>query len=67
MTDGEPTPEKIAPDTAMDLAEQYGIRVYTIGIGNEQGAYLAQPFYGVQRVQVKLDPKLLQKIAVENL
>lgn len=64
LTDGEPTPhEKVDPAVAIDLAQQFGIKVYTIGIGNEEGGFVAHPFYGVQRVPVKLNLTLLKTIA----
>ena len=66
LTDGQPTPEKIEPDTAIELAKQFGIKVYTIGIGNEKGGYLKHPLYGVTRAQNSVDHTLLKKIAQET-
>lgn len=64
LTDGEPTPdEKIEPDIAIDLAQQYNIKVYTIGIGNENGGFIIDPVFGIRRAQTKLNIELLQKIA----
>ena len=64
LTDGEPTPpEKIDPDTAITMAQQFGIKVYTIGVGNEQGGYIEHPLWGVQQVQERLNVPLLEKIA----
>lgn len=63
LTDGEPTPnEKIKPDLAVQLAQKQGIKVYTIGIGNEDGGFINHPF-GLQRVQQSLNHTLLQSIA----
>ncbi len=66
LTDGEPTPEKIDPSLAIDMAKQYGIKVYTIGIGNEEGGFIQHPFLGLQRVDFKIDVDLLKKIAQET-
>jgi Ca-activated chloride channel family protein len=67
LTDGEPTPpEKIEPEVAINLAKQFGIKVYTIGIGNENGGYFAHPFFGVQQVPYSLNVSLLKKIAQET-
>jgi Ca-activated chloride channel homolog len=63
LTDGEPTPpEKIDPDVAIELAKEFDIKVYTVGIGNEHGGYINHPF-GVQQAGVKLNTELLKKIA----
>lgn len=66
LTDGEPTPEKIEPNVAIDLAKQYGVKVYTVGIGNEKGGFIEHPFFGVRQVDVKLDTELLKKIATQT-
>ena len=63
LTDGEPTPERIEPDVAIDLAQQFGIKVYTVGIGNENGGYIIHPMLGVHRIGASIDAQLLQKIA----
>lgn len=63
LTDGVPTEEKIDPETAITLANRYGIKVYTIGIGNKDGGYIKHPFYGVQQASIPIDMKLLQTIA----
>ena len=66
LTDGQPTLEKIEPDVAIDLAKQFGIKVYTIGIGNEQGGYIQHPFAGIQRIENNIDSKLLKRIAQQT-
>ena len=63
LTDGVPTPEKIEPDIAIDLAEQFGIKVYTVGIGSPKGGFIKHPLLGLQQVGVNLDMVLLNKIA----
>lgn len=67
LTDGEPTPpEKVEPDLAINLAKQFGIKVYTIGIGNENGGYFTHPFFGVQQIPYSINVPLLKKIAHET-
>ncbi|MFH1461547.1 MAG: VWA domain-containing protein [bacterium] len=64
LTDGIPTPgEKINPGKAIELCLQYDIKVYTIGIGNEDGGFIQHSFLGVQQVGENLDISLLKKIA----
>lgn len=64
LSDGEPTPhEKIDPDTALDLASSQGIKIYTIGIGNQEGGYMIGPFGNVQTMGARLNTMLLEKIA----
>lgn len=64
LTDGEPTgTEKIDPNLAITLAQQFGVKVYTIGIGNPNGAYIQDPLFGVQQVRMNLNTDLLQNIA----
>lgn len=66
LTDGAPTPpEKIDIQTATELAKQFGIKVYTIGIGNEQGGFFAHPMLGgsLQQMFTPLNVELLKNIA----
>jgi len=68
LTDGENNKGIIDPKTATQLAQQYNIRVYTIGVGTKgfaetpvaidgQGRFVYQP------MQVNIDEELLQYIA----
>jgi len=67
LTDGEPTPpEKVDPEAAISLAKQFGVKIYTIGIGNESGGYIVHPFFGVQQVPYSLNVPLLKKIATQT-
>lgn len=66
VTDGENNAGFIDPLTATDIAIQYGIRVYTIGVGTIGKA--PYPFqYGgrtiYQEVEVKIDEDLLKQVA----
>lgn len=65
LTDGQPTPlEKIDPSFATDLAKKFGIKVYTIGIGSEEGGYCKGPFSSIMATgENTLNIPLLQDIA----
>jgi Ca-activated chloride channel homolog len=68
LTDGQPTPpEKIEPPLAISVAKKFGIKVYTIGIGSEQGAFTRHPFLGIVPVpQEGLNVPLLKQIAEQT-
>lgn len=67
LTDGDNNSGFIDPMTATEAAKQFGIRVYTIGVGkNGMAPYRVKgPFGNYQIVQqeVKLDEELLKQIA----
>jgi Ca-activated chloride channel family protein len=66
LTDGVNNRGFIDPLTAAGIAEQYSIRVYTIGVGTiGMAPYPVQTPFGVQyqNVPVEIDEQLLQKIA----
>ena len=66
LTDGVSNSGTIPPLTAAEIAEKFGIRVYTIGVGTEGFApYPFQTAFGIQyqEVEVKIDEKTLQDIA----
>lgn len=66
LTDGVNNQGVIAPLTAAEIAQEFGIRVYTIGVGSQGFApYPFQTPFGIQYqdVEVKIDEKTLQDIA----
>lgn len=67
LTDGENTAGDIEPRDAAKLAQSYGIRVYTIGVGTNGVAPIpSQDFFGRQVMdyqQVAIDEPLLKEIA----
>ncbi len=73
VTDGGNNAGEIDPDTAAGIAKAMGIRVYTVGVGTDQGevdipVMVRDPMTGrtsEQRVRarVEVDEKLLQRIA----
>ena len=71
LTDGENNSGDIAPEVAGTLAKQFGIRVYTIGVGRngKAEAPVAMDFAGnliFDQVEVKIDEGLLKNIAKET-
>ncbi|MCI4442306.1 MAG: VWA domain-containing protein, partial [Lentimicrobium sp.] len=68
MTDGVNNAGFIEPETAADIAKQYGIKVYTIGIGTNGMAdfpYQITPSGQIlfQMMKVEIDEQLLKTIA----
>ena len=66
LTDGVNNTGEIAPETAAEIAKNYGIRVYTIGVGaNGEAPYPVMTPWGVdiQKQKVEIDEQLLTNIA----
>jgi len=66
LTDGENNKGDISPLTAAEIAENYYIRIYTIGVGTKGYApYPVQTILGTttQQMEVKIDEKTLTEIA----
>lgn len=69
MTDGVNNTGRIDPNTALEIAKAYKIRIYTIGVGTRgQAPMPVQTPMGIQRqmVPVEIDEPLLQKMASET-
>lgn len=66
LTDGVNNSGALDPETSAEIAQVFGIRVYTIGVGSlGRAPYPFQTPFGIQyqNVDVKIDEPLLQKIA----
>jgi Ca-activated chloride channel family protein len=68
LTDGVNNAGFIEPETAADIAKQYGIKVYTIGIGTNGMAefpYAVAPNgqFMFQMMKVEIDERLMKSIA----
>ena len=67
LTDGVNNAGEIDPLTASELAKQFGIKVYAIGVGKEGEAILPirDPRFGTRmiRVETQIDEKMLRQIA----
>lgn len=66
VTDGEPTPSDVSWQMPIEVAKKLGIKIYTIGIGSEDGGLTEHPFFGVVPVGAKLNKELLVNIAQET-
>lgn len=67
LTDGVNNKGFINPKTAAETAKEYGIKVYTIGVGTQgQAPYPQRDIFGrtvLQYMEVQLDEELLKEIA----
>lgn len=69
LTDGVNNTGKIGPETALEIAKAFDVRVYTIGIGTRGMAPYPVPTpFGTQKqmMEVQIDEALLQKMAAET-
>jgi len=62
LTDGLPNNETLTVDTAIALAQKFGVKVYTIGVGSEDGGFLNHAF-GVVQADAQPGMEVLEKIA----
>ncbi len=66
LTDGTNNSGTIAPVTAAEIAQSFGIRVYTIGVGTKgEAQYPIQTYMGIEYVMmpVEIDEESLTQIA----
>jgi Ca-activated chloride channel family protein len=67
LTDGDNNSGSIAPATAAEIAKEFGVRVYTIGVGTRGTAPFPQvDFFGRTHyvdMEVKINEELLTRIA----
>ena len=66
LTDGVNNTGEIAPVTAAEIAETFGVRVYTIGVGTQgEAPYPIPTAFGVQyqNIPVEIDEAVLKQIA----
>jgi len=66
LTDGSPSEEDMSINTALSLAQKAGVKVYTIGVGSDEGGYYVHPLAGVHRVPHAVNFSLLKHIAQET-
>ena len=65
LTDGMPTDDDITPETVIGLAKQFGIKIYTLGVGNNS-TYDYDMFGHVIQGQTRIDEKMLKSVAHET-
>lgn len=66
LTDGEPSENDISPEVAIQAAKQLGIKIYTIGIGDDQEILIRHPLFGVVPMKTTLNKPLLNAFARET-
>lgn len=66
LTDGAPSAHDIEWQQAVEIAKKFGIKIYTVGIGNEQGGYAMMQGWGIVPANFQLNKALLQAIAQET-
>lgn len=63
LTDGEPSEHDADPAVAIKIAQQLGIKIYTVGIGDDQEILVQHPLYGKIPMRTTLNKGLLTTIA----
>lgn len=66
LTDGEPSPNDADPLIASTIAKELGIKIYTIGIGDNQQVFFNHPVFGRVPVSTRLNRPLLESFARET-
>jgi Ca-activated chloride channel family protein len=66
LTDGAPSPGDINPVDAIQVAKDLGVKVYTIGVGGDEGGFVQDAIFGWQQTRAPLNKELLQKIAEQT-
>lgn len=70
LTDGANTAGEVSPKVAADLANDEGIKVYTVAVGskNEYVPFPVEGFFGTQirNVKLEMDEELLKEIAAKT-
>lgn len=66
LTDGQPSPGDIDPLKVIEIAQKLDIKIYTVGIGSQNGGYFNHPFYGYIRQGEEFNHNLLEQIASQT-
>jgi Ca-activated chloride channel family protein len=66
LTDGEPSQNDFPATEAIAIAKAFGIKVYTIGIGNNGLSMQEHPLFGVVQYQNNFDTHLLRELAEQT-
>ncbi len=66
LTDGAPSENDVDPKVAIEVAKKLGLKIYTVGIGDQQPVYINHPFYGKVQISSSLNKPLLTQIADET-
>ena len=66
LTDGQPSMHDLSPSVPVSIAQQLGVKIYTIGIGNERGGFVAGPHGMILAEGVQLNEQLLEQISKQT-
>lgn len=66
LTDGQPSPHDLSIHEPLAVARHLNVRIYTVGIGNEDGGFALGPAGMLLREGVQLNDTLLQHIAQQT-
>lgn len=66
LTDGAPSENDTDPKVAIEVAKKLGLKIYTVGIGDQEPVYIQHPFYGRVQISSSLNKPLLTQIANET-
>jgi Ca-activated chloride channel family protein len=66
LTDGQPSADDIDPGIVIEIAKKLDIKIYTIGIGSEQGGFFEHPFFGVMKHGEVFNHALLAEVAAQT-
>lgn len=66
LTDGQPSADDIDPAMVIEIAKKLNIKIYTIGIGSEQGGFFEHPFFGIVKHGEVFNHALLQALAEQT-
>lgn len=67
LTDGSHTAGNVSPESAILLAQEYGLRIYSIGVGtNSTVAFPRGPMQTPLYTELPIDEPLLRRIATET-
>ena len=63
LTDGANTGGRLAPETAIGLAREFGVRIYTVGVGSNGTVLFPDPDEGLVMRRLPIDESLLREAA----
>lgn len=63
LTDGEDNVSQVPPLKAAELAKQYGVKIYTVGVGKNGPVPFPNGFGGYAMAEMPIDEALLKNIA----
>jgi len=66
LTDGMPSDESIDNDQLIRVAQEHGIKIYTLGVGQPGVAYAYDRFGSIVQIQSEVDEALLNKLAEQT-